>query len=83
MLSKISLIQTASQINIEPEADIAMEYLAAQFPDDYEKDPVVKKVEPVLSEEEQLKKESKETVNYAKDVLNDAQQYHDEIETKL
>jgi len=52
MLSKISLLQTGSQIRVDPEADLAMEYLAAQFPDDYEKEPVVKKVEPVLSEEE-------------------------------
>jgi len=67
-------------VRIEPEADLAMEYLAAQFPDDYEKEPVVKKVVPVLSEEDQLKKDSKETVSYAKDVLNDAEKYHDEIE---
>ena len=72
MLAKISLLQTGSQIRVDPEADLAMEYLAAQFPDDYEKEPVVKKVEPVLSEEEQLKLDSKTTVNYAKDVLNDA-----------
>lgn len=62
---------------------MAMEYLAAQFPEDYPKDPVVKKAEPVLSEEEQLKLDAKNTVGYAKDVLNDAQKYHDEIEEKL
>ena len=45
-------MQTSAQIRIDPEADMAMEYLAAQFPEDYPKDPVVKKAEPVLSEEE-------------------------------
>lgn len=79
----MNLLQTKSQISIEPEADLAMEYLAAQFPDDYEKDPVVKKAEPVLSEIEQVQKDSKETMNYAKDVLNDAEKYHDEIEENL
>lgn len=79
----MNLLQTKSQISIEPEADLAMEYLAAQFPDDYEKDPVVKKAEPVLSEIEQVQKDSKETMSYAKDVLNDAEKYHDEIEENL
>lgn len=72
MLSKISLLQTDSQISIDPDADMAMEFLAAQFPDDYEKDPPVKKVEPVISEEEQLKLDNKAAASYGHEVLNDA-----------
>ena len=79
----MNLLQTGSQLRIEPEADIALEFLANQFPDDYEKDPPPKKVEPKLSEEEKLKLESQQTVNYAKDVLQDAQNYHDQIEENL
>ena len=51
-----------------------MEFLAAQFPNDYEKDPPppVKKAEPVISEEEQLHLDNLAAAKYGHEVLNDA-----------
>jgi len=53
----MNLLQVDSQINLEPEADLALDFLARQFPTDYEQDKPQVKKEPVLSDEEKLKKE--------------------------
>jgi hypothetical protein len=53
-LASTNLLQIESQINLEPEAEMAMNYLASQFPTEYPQDKPENK-EKKLTEEEKDK----------------------------
>jgi hypothetical protein len=64
---------------VEPELEMAMDYLSTQFPDDFPKDKEPEKPKPPPpTEKEEIEKNKKEAVAYSQQVLSDATDYADE-----
>ena len=74
-----SLLQTSADIKIDPEAELAFDYLEHQFPEDYPDDKVPEKV-MVLTDEQKEAEEKKEIIKYGEDVATQAADYNNQLE---
>lgn len=78
-LGRSNLIQLDADINMEPEADMALSLLINQFPEEYEsKEDKQKKIkEP--TEKEKMAQEKKEMIEYAQSVAQEAADYNNKL----
>jgi hypothetical protein len=74
-----SLLQTSADIKIDPEAELAFDYLEHQFPEDYPDDKVPEKV-MILTDEQKEAEEKKEIIKYGEDVATQAADYNNQLE---
>lgn len=63
-----SLLQLSEDIRIDPEAELAFDYLEHQFPEDYKEPEQPKPKAPELTEEQKEKQEKQSIINYGEQV---------------
>lgn len=82
--ARSSMIQLNSEIKMEPEDDLALSYLATQFPNDYETrtEEQKKKEQQPPSQQQILAQEKAEMEAYAKQVAQEASDYQNQIDQK-
>lgn len=79
--AKSNLLQISSEVKMEPEDDIALNYLASQFPSDYKIEEVKKVIKPP-TEAQTNAQEKTEMIAYASKVTEEADDFQKQIEEK-